>query len=179
MDDSMNKNTPYYLVAIAIFTLLKFWLGTFDNDKLVFLLKPTDKIFELATGVKSYYTTENGYYYDKFNIVIDKSCSGYNFLLLCFIMLYFQVIKYTEKAKYKLLLLPIGLSIAYVLTIFINSSRILISVVIQQATVDFLNFDPGIIHEAIGVVTYLSFLLITYLITEKILNKKYAQLTKS
>ncbi len=173
----MNKNTPYYLIAIGLFVLLKFWIGTFENDKLIFLLKPTDKIFELVTGTHSEYNSESGFYYGKFNIVIDKSCSGYNFLLLCFVMLYFQIIKYAKQFKFKLLLLFGSLSIAYVLTILINSSRIIISVVFQNAKFDFLNLEPHIIHESIGVITYLSFLLITYFLTEKILNKKYAQLT--
>jgi hypothetical protein len=39
---SMNKNLGYYLFAIGVFVLLKFWFGTFENDKLTFLLKPTN-----------------------------------------------------------------------------------------------------------------------------------------
>ncbi len=173
----MTKNTPYYLIAIGLFVLLKFWIGTFDNDQLQFLLKPTDKVFGLVTGTHSDYNSESGYFYDKFNILIDKSCSGYNFLLLCFVMLYFQVIRFTKQIRFKLLLLPISLGFAYTLTILINSSRILISAVLQNAKFNFLTFEPHIIHESIGVVTYLSFLLITYFLTDKILNKKYAQLT--
>jgi len=173
----MNKNTLYYLIAIGLFVLLKFWIGTFDNDQLQFLLKLTDKVFGLVTGIHSDYNSESGYFYDKFNILIDKSCSGYNFLLLCFVMLYFQVIRFSKQTRFKLLLLPVSLGFAYTLTILINSSRILISAVLQNAKFDFLTFEPHIIHESIGVVTYLSFLLITYFLTDKILYKKYAQLT--
>lgn len=92
-------------------------------------------------------------------------------------MLYFQVIRFVKQIKFKLLLLPISLSITYILTILINSSRIIISIVLQNSKLYILNFKPHIIHEAIGVVTYLSFLLITYFLTEKILNKNYAKLT--
>lgn len=173
----MNKNTPYYLIAIGLFILLKFWMGTFDNDQLQFLLKPTDKVFGLVTGTHSDYSSDNGFFYYKFNILIDKSCSGYNFLLLCFVMLYFQIIRFANQPGFKLLLLVSCLGIAYILTILINSSRIIISVVQQNAKVDFLTLEPHIIHESIGVVTYLLFLLITYFLTDKILNKKYAQLT--
>jgi exosortase K len=175
----MNKNIPYYLIAIGLFVLLKFWIGTFDNNQLIFLLIPTDKIFELVTGTQSEYNSEIGFFYDKLNIVIDKSCSGYNFLLLCFVMLYFQLVKYAKQFKFKLVLLFGSLSIAYFLTILINSSRIIISVVFQNVKFDFWDFEPHILHESIGVLTYLSFLLITYYSTEKILNKRYAQLTKS
>ncbi len=170
----MNKNTLYYLIAIGLFILLKIWIGTFDNDQLQFLLKPTDKVFGLVTGTISDYNSESGYFYDKLNVVIDNSCSGYNFLLLCFVMLYFQVVRFAKQIKFKLLLLPASLCFAYILTIFINSSRIIISVVIQNAKFDFLTLEPHIIHESIGVVTYLSFLLITYFLTDRILNKKYA-----
>ncbi len=171
---SMNKNLGYYLFAIGVFVLLKFWFGTFENDKLTFLLKPTNAIIELVTGTSAEYSSESGFYYHNFNFVIDKSCSGYNFLLLCFLMLYFQIIRYVKRHKYKFLLSFGCFALAYVLTILINSSRILISVVFQNASFAALNIDPGIIHESIGVVTYLSFLLITYVVIEKILNKKYA-----
>lgn len=173
----MNKNIPYYLIAIGLFVLLKFWIGTFDNDQLQFLLRPTDMIFGLLTGSHSVYSSESGFFYEKFNILIDKSCSGYNFLLLCFIMLYFQIIKYEKQLKYKFLLLFVSLFIAYILTLLINSSRIIISVFIQNGKFDLFNFEPHIIHESIGVLTYLIFLVITYFLTNKILEKKYAKST--
>lgn len=170
----MNKNITYHLIALGIFVLLKFWMGTFNNDQLTFLLKPTKYVFELVTGSQSVYSAESGYFYNAFNIVIDKSCSGYNFLLLCFVMLYFQMLKYAKQQKIKLLLLIASFIGAYLLTILINSSRIIISVLLQDSPIESVGVEPHIIHESIGVVTYLSFLLITYFLTDNLLKKKYA-----
>jgi hypothetical protein len=39
------------------------------------------------TGSHSVYISDKGYYHDNLNILIEKSCSGFNFLLLCFCML--------------------------------------------------------------------------------------------
>ena len=90
----MNKNTLYYLIAIGLFVLLKFWIGTFDNDQLQFLLKLTDKVFGLVTGIHSDYNSESGYFYDKFNILIDKSCSGYNFRITSYNVCYTKLLRY-------------------------------------------------------------------------------------
>lgn len=171
------RNNTYYLAAIALFILLKFWMGTFDNNQMIFLLGPVNQIFGFIAGSDSIYSATNGFYHEGFNIVIDKSCSGYNFLLLCFLLLYFLVVKYMKRESMKWMMLPGALGLAFILTVFINASRILISSAIQQKLLTYLELDSGIIHESIGVVTNLSFLIIIYLVVEKLLIRKYAKLT--
>ncbi len=175
----MIKNIAYYAVAIVLFVLLKFWFSTLQTDELLFLLAPISKILELSTGELSVYSSEHGFYYDRFNIVIDKSCSGYNYLLICFMVFYFQTVGHVKSTRCKILLVPVSLMLSYVLTIFVNSSRILVLLVSQDKISSLLHLDLRIVHEAIGVVTYLLFLIISYLATEKILNKQHAKPSQS
>jgi exosortase K len=173
----MKKNIPYYLIGIGFFILLKFWFGNGENDNLMFLLKPTDSLISTLTNSKSVYQVGNGFYHGKLNILIDKSCSGYNFFLLCFLMLLFLSLKYIKRNHHRILSIPVCFIGAYLLTIFVNTSRIYVSIILQNNAIDFLNIEQKIIHESIGIVTNLSFLIIIYLLVDNILINKYAKLT--
>jgi exosortase K len=164
-----NKNIPYYLTAAGLFILLKFGFTLAGNNNLTFLLKPTDQFVGLLTGSHSVYIAENGYYHDKLNILIDKSCSGFNFGILCFLLFTYLAVKYFDKTSYKILTIPAALLGAYLLTICVNTSRIFASIVVQNQTKNVLPDEQHLIHEAIGILTNLSFLILAYLLIEKLL----------
>lgn len=169
-----NKNIPFYLTTLGLFILLKFGYALADNDNLIFLLKPTDKIVGLLTGSHSIYFSDKGYYHDNLNILIEKSCSGFNFLLLCFCMLTFLFLKYSDRTFLKYLTIPFALIVSYFLTIFVNASRIFVSIIMQQQANNFLPDRPHLIlHELVGVITNLTFLILIYIVSEKFLTNKY------
>lgn len=171
---SINDKKPYYLVAIGFFILLKFGYTVANNDNLMFLIKPIDAIVGILTGSHSIYFSDKGYYHEGLNILIGKSCSGFNFMLLCFCMLAFLFLKYADKALFKILTLPFALIIAYFLTVFVNASRIFVSIIIQQQANSFLPDRPHLIlHEIVGVLTNLTFLILIYIALEKFLTNKY------
>lgn len=177
-----DKNILYYLAAIGLFILLKFGYTFADNDNLIFLLKPTDKIVGLLTGSSSVYFSDKGYYHDNLNILIEKSCSGFNFLLLCFCMLTFLCLKYVDKIVFKSLTIPFAFIVSYFLTIFVNAARIVASIIVQHQANNFLpNRLHLILHEIVGVITNLTFLILIYIVSERFLTHKYhnAKLTPS
>lgn len=174
----LKKNMPYYLVAGALFILLKYWFLFATNSSLAFLLGPVDALVSISTAATSV-PTAVGYYHPRLNIIIDKSCSGFNFWILCFLVFTYPALKYLDKALHKLLAIPAALVFAYILTIFVNTSRIVLSVFVRQQTPLALAGRHQLIHQAIGIVTNLSFLIMAYYFTEKILTRKRhnAQLT--
>lgn len=159
------------MTAIGIFILLKITYIISDNNDLLFLLKPTDKLIGLATSTTSLYIEESGYFHEKLNILIDKSCSGFNFWILCFLMLYFLTLKFITTTSYKFFAFPIILASAYILTIFVNTSRILFSVFIHNSKKTFIDNNWNWLHQAEGSFIYLSFLIIIYLGFDFTLNK--------
>jgi len=176
-----KENYPYYLTALGLFVLLKLGFTVADNDSMAFLLRPINSAIELLTGSKAIYFPDKGFYHERLDVLIDKSCSGFNYLLLSFVMLVFLTVKYTTKQISKACMVPVSMLAAYVLTIFANTSRIFISIVIEHKNIHFLQEHQAVLHEAIGVLTYLSFLVLTYLLTEKYLIKtnKHAKFTES
>ncbi len=168
----IKKNTPYYLTAVGLFLLLKFGFTLSDNNDLTFLLKPTDKLVGFLTGSQSVYISESGYFHEQLNIIIDKSCSGFNFWILTFLLFTYLTVQYFDKTLSKIWAIPIALIGAYLLTIFVNTSRIFASIVVQTRTKSIFLNQQHIIHEAIGVITNLTFLILAYILIDKILTYK-------
>lgn len=167
-----NKNIPYYTISFILFIVLKVGYRYAGTEQLDFLLNPTNKVVALLTGLPSTYTQNSGYYYEQLNVVIDKSCSGYNFWLLCFLMLTFLLLKHTASTLQKVSVLLISVISAYIVTIAINSARIFASITIQSQDISFLNIDPTLIHQVIGITTNLTFLVLIYLLIERLLTHK-------
>ena len=167
-----NKNIPYYLTAVGLFILLKFGYTLAKNNDLTFLIKPTDKLVGLLTCSHSVYLAKSGYYHEHLNIVIDKSCSGFNFWILCFLLFTYLTVRHFNKTLNKILSIPTALIGAYLLTIFVNTSRIFASIVVQSQTKKILLNHQHILHEAIGIITNLTFLILAYVLIEKLLIHK-------
>ena len=160
------------MTIVGLFILLKFGFTLADNNDLTFLLKPTDKLVGLLTGSQSVFISENGYFHEHLNIIIDKSCSGFNFWILCFLLITYLTVKHFDKSAHKFLTIPTSFFVAYVLTIFVNTSRIFVSIVIQSQTESIFLIHQHIIHEAIGITTNLTFLVLAYILIERFLNNK-------
>ena len=160
------------MTAVGLFILLKFGFTLADNNDLTFLLKPTDKLVGLLTGSQSVYISDNGYFHEHLNIIIDKSCSGFNFWILCFLLFTYLTVKHIDKSTHKFLTIPTALFVAYVLTIFVNTSRIFVSIVVQSQTKSIFLNHQDILHEAIGITTNLTFLVLAYVLIEKFLTHK-------
>lgn len=164
----IGKNTLFYFIALSIFFALKHVAVKADISFFYFLLKPVTGMIEVFSGCQSKPTLEGAFLFSEFNILIDISCSGFNFFLLCFGMFVVMLIRHFNSSIRKLLAFPISLAIAYLLTIFVNTSRILVAILIQHT----LAFDHPAIHLAIGVFIYLSSLIISYHALHLFLNPK-------
>ncbi|MEP2448595.1 MAG: exosortase K [Balneola sp.] len=172
MTELINKNITYYFIAVGLFILLKFGFTLADNNDLIFLLKPTDKLVELLTGSYSIYLPVSGYYHEHLDIIIDKSCSGFNFWVLSFLLFTYLTLKHVDNTLSRILTIPTALIGAYLLTIFVNTSRIFASIVVQNQTKNIFLNQQHIVHEAIGIITNLSFLILAYVLIEKLLIHK-------
>ena len=169
---SHNRNISFYLVVGFVFIVLKYWFTTTDTNDFYFLLKPISKFLNVVSGYNAVYSPQSGFHYDDLNIVIDKSCSGFNFWLISFLAFSFVSIKNLQKTKAKLISIPLMFIGSYVFSILVNTSRILISILVQSKTVLIFEGHQSVIHEAIGVVTNLTFLILAYLLIDITLSKK-------
>lgn len=168
-------NTPFYILAISIFTLLKFWYNSASVDELSFILAPTSKILAFITNSETTFISGKGYLHYHTNIMLVKSCSGFQFGILCFAMLNWLLLSYTKSTAEKTCSIAVSLIIAYFVTIFTNASRILLALFSQKGAEIFISDQPhSFIHEVIGTITYITSLVLIYITVEYLL-KNYKQ----
>lgn len=166
-----RKNNPFILVAGAVFILLKISYKYVSTQDLLFLLKPVDKIVGSLLNSHAQYIPDVGFYHERWNITIDKSCSGFNFMLLTFVLFVFLLVPYFERAIYKTTALIWAFFGAYLVTIFTNSCRIYVSIIVQNQTSSIFPSQQHIIHEVIGIATNLCFLILTFFALHHFLHK--------
>lgn len=167
-----HKNTVYYLLLGLLFLFLKIFYTQADNSNLAFLLKPTSYSIELITGSSSVFIPEKGFFHEDLNILIDKSCSGFNFWMLCFTLFSFTFIQ-NRVAKINFYFFPVMLFLTYLLTLLTNTSRILIAIKIQT-DLRFLSEEYYYLaHEAQGSFVFVFFFILFYLALHFIFLKDY------
>lgn len=159
----------YYVLIIS--ALLKLFYMKASTGSLLFILRPVNRIICLVTASRSVFSADKGYYNSDLNIIINKSCSGFNFMLICFVMTSFSIIPYAKNKGIKILIHPLLLCLSCLLTIFVNSSRILLSLAV--GSIPFMSDLPfNKLHLVEGIFTYLFFLILIYLITDRLLPKR-------
>lgn len=163
----VEQNLTYYFIGILLFLGLKWMLRGADNDQLLFLLTPVNNVVSLVFNSSSIYSSAQGFFHESLDMAIDKSCAGSHFWLLCFLMLYFSMLPYFRHWSSKWMLLFTSLSIAYLASLFVNSSRIILLIIIENG----LNYIHPIIHQAVGIFIYLSFLILIYLTSIFLITK--------
>lgn len=161
------KDKLVYLFPMGLFVILKFWYTKSSNSDVLFLLKPTNELVNLATSSSSVFESEIGFFNQNLNIIINKSCSGFNFWMMVFLMLSFLLIKFFKENKFRILAIFGALVLSYFFTIFVNVSRILFSIFMKNFVINKYSW----IHQTEGTFVYLSFLIVMYLIADYFLKK--------
>lgn len=167
----IKQNLPYYIVLAITFILLKYVYTQTETSDLKFLLLPTSKAVEFLTASTYFFTPDKGYFFEELNVTINKSCSGFNFFILSFILLSVLSIGYLKLRNQKVISISLSLFGAYFLSILANSSRIYSSIILQEKLQRLTSLDASIIHESIGIINNLTFLIVAYYFTEKLLIK--------
>ena len=175
----MNKNTIYYFIIALLFICFKYLHSIADNSHLAFMLNPISIAIEQMTGSSPIFIPEKGFFYPSLNILIDKSCSGFNFWMLCFTLFSFHLIQ-NRKSNPNFLYLPFLLFITYLITLLTNTSRILISIKMQGLFPFTFADNQFLTHEAIGSFIFVFFFILFYLSLHFIfLKDSHENLTQS
>lgn len=165
----MIKENIHILTALFLFILLKVGYTQTNAEDLLFLLYPTDVLVSIFTNSSSSYIRGSGYFHAELNILIEKSCAGFNFLILYFLVSYFTCLQHFRKPVVRWMMLPICCIGSYLITLGVNTSRIITAISLNKSESNFLN--TSWMHQLQGTFIYLFFLLLSYLILKYFLNK--------
>jgi exosortase K len=156
-------------IAQCVLTLvcalsLKSFYSTASADQLRWILAPTAALVELVSGVSFEFESRAGYLSSDRSFLIASSCAGVNFLITAFLMLTLRRIVRDHSQHRYWGLIPAALVFAYLVTLVANTTRIAIALRLQPMS------DQ--LHRLEGIVVYFGFLLLLFVISEKLESEK-------
>jgi|GEM_PF-768471 len=152
------------LIGFCLFMGLcvgKLWFRQASVDELTWLLRPVVWCLKWFLYGTFAYVDGKGFVSDSLGILIHKGCSGFHFLCISLALAYFLSFPLPSKKRGKLWILLIATFSAYLLTILSNTTRILSGVAWLRLQTNMPSLQSfHFAHEMIGVVVYLSALIL-------------------
>lgn len=173
----INKTATWFSISLITALLLKYLHAISNTGDLLVILQPTSSFVGLFFNTKAIYQ-DTGFYFPALNILIDKSCSGVNFFIIAFCVFSSTAPYHVLKIRTSILLFVATGVLSYLLTILVNTSRIVSAVLLLQNESAMPWVATPWAHEAEGAFVYLSALLLSYLIVKNCFIKiknHYAQ----
>ncbi|MGH9754657.1 MAG: exosortase K [Blastocatellia bacterium] len=165
------------LVLVGAFAL-KLHYSTASVDQLRWILAPTTALVELVSGVSFEFESYAGYISRERRFLIADSCAGVNFLIAAFLMLSIRRLL-GERLKEGIAnwrSLPTAAVIAYLATLVANATRITIALLLRQSPAEIGPesgwMNPDQLHRFEGVFVYFGFLLLLFVVSEKMSGEK-------
>lgn len=165
------------VVLLSAFALKFYYSGASANG-LRWILAPTTFLVELATGISFAFESYAGYVSKDQSFVIAPSCAGVNFLIAAFLMLSARKLLLKGRAQNRDWgFIPVLALIAYLVTLVANTVRIAIALQLRQLPeTSWLNAND--LHRVEGIFVYAGFLLLLFIVSEKISAGKISGLLR-
>lgn len=164
---SMRGNHAAQLVVVLLSAFaLKHYYSTASVNQLRWILAPTTMVVELLTGWRFEFESHAGYMSSDQSFVIAASCAGVNFLITAFLILSLRRLCSGRASSWRFI--PVAAVVAYLATIVANTVRIATALHLKQARIEFAGLSGNQLHRAEGIFIYFGFLLLLFLLSERI-----------
>jgi len=149
--------------AIALALGVKGFYSRAGADDLLWILAPSAWMARFVGGIDLAYEPGAGYISHVHRLVVGPPCAGINFLVICFLALYFSFARhFAGKARW----LMSSAAIAIGATIVANGVRIFVSAHLWNADIYGVWLTREIMHRLAGTVLYYGSLIALYLAVE-------------
>jgi exosortase K len=158
-------------ILVCAFTL-KLYYSAASANQLRWILAPTTALVELVSGASFEFESHAGYLSSDRSFLIASSCAGVNFLITAFLMLSLRRLVRDREQGISWRYIPTALMIAYLATIVANTARITIALRMQKMPAGTGWLSPDQLHRLEGIFVYFGFLLLLFVISEKMDSEK-------
>ena len=155
-------------VVLLCALALKSYYSTATADELRWILAPTTALVEVLSGRSFEFESYTGYMSSDHTFVIAVPCAGVNFLLTAFLMICFRHLWRERFQGVSWRFLPMAALLAYVATLIANTTRICVALEMQRRAIDVSWLTGNQLHRLEGIVIYFGFLLLLFMLTERI-----------
>jgi exosortase K len=148
------------LAAVSAAVGIKAYYSSAGADQLLWILAPSAWLAKFAGGIDLVYEQGAGYISHKHHLVVGPSCAGVNFLVICFLCLYFSFARrFDTKTRWFVL----SAIIAFAGTVATNGLRIFVSAHLWDATFYRTWMSAEEMHRVAGIAIYYASLLTLYM----------------
>jgi hypothetical protein len=156
------------LIVVLLCALgLKLFYSTASPDNLRWILAPTKRLVEFASGWTFTFESHAGYMSSDHSFLIAASCAGVNFLITAFLMLTLKRLWFDRLENISWRFVPVAALMAYAATIITNTVRICVSLRLQELRSEITWLSPNQLHRAEGIIVYFGFLWLLYVMTDR------------
>lgn len=152
------------LCAVAV----KLHYSAAGADQLRWILAPTAAVVGAVSGARFEYEAHAGYINDDRSFVIAASCAGVNFLITSFLMLSLRRIWGGGSRETGWRFIPCAALAAYMATLAANTVRISAALSTRGLPDEAGWLSPGQVHRLEGIFIYFGFLLLLFVVAEKV-----------
>jgi exosortase K len=162
-----------YVAFVQVFVVLlaaaaiKWYYAVASVNQLRWILAPTTWLVEFITGTNFEFESYTGYMSSDRTFVIAASCAGVNFLITSFLMLSLRKIWKDRTTKIAWRFFAVVALAAYLATIIANTVRISSAMMVRRMPVE-IGLSPDQLHRFEGIFIYFGFLLLLFLLSEKL-----------
>jgi len=149
--------------------IIKMFYRTADSSSLKFILTPVTRLVEVFTGMFYQFLPERGYLSSDLTVEIGPGCAGINFLVIMFCTLIFSFVKQFKSMVNKIFAALSFLIFSYLITIIVNTFRIVTAVNLSRYNHVYLGLDNEFFHKIVGATVYFFFLVLCYLVVSKLI----------
>jgi exosortase K len=171
------RRAAQWAVVLLCVLALKLYYSTASADQLRWILAPTTAFVELLSGISFAFESHSGYLSADRNFLIAPACAGVNFLLAAFLLLAARKLLRDPSQGQRWGFIPASALLAYLVTLVANTTRIAIALWLRQLPeINWLNHEQ--MHRAEGIVVYSGFLLLLFVVSEKLSAGKPSSLLR-
>lgn len=170
-----RRESAQLVLVLLIAWVAKWYYSSASVDQLRWVLAPTTFAVEFITRWRFEFESHAGYMSSDRSFIIAASCAGVNFLITAFLMLslgrLWKVHRQKSSANRVWKFLPVAAVAAYLTTIAANTVRIAIALWLRHRPLEISWLSPNQIHRVEGVVVYFGFLLLLFVISERLFSE--------
>ena len=157
---NFKENRIFYLAGAIVILGIKYFYSSAGANELRWILAPTTWCVRILSGIPFYWESRVGYVSHELRYIIAPSCSGVQFMLIAFAMLVFCFVHRMGTTKRRCLWFLASAPVAYLLTVFVNGVRIILSIYLRN--IGYGRLTPDRLHTVLGTVVFFAALLVIY-----------------
>jgi len=165
------NNGIYYFVILLTAWGLKYHYSCAGSEELAWILAPTAGLVEFVSGIQFTNEAHSGFVSQEYGVIIAPACAGINFLIVAFCMAAYGGMHVFKRLRSKLIWLGFNFLNAYLLTVCVNTLRIIASIYSYHAHIQWGWLTGPRIHRLEGIVIYFFFLSLFYMIINKAVSR--------